>query len=365
MNVKIKTTSILASTIIGAGIFALPYVYAQIGLITGIIYLTVFTIIYITLHQMYFNVLNAQNSEHQIAFLFKKYLQYPYSFLSTIIILLKLIFVLTVYLILSITFSQLIFIKIPPIYLLFIFWALSSIFIFVKISTIGFAESIGIFSMIAIVLIIMLFSFQYHNNIKLIANFNLSNLLTPFGLLLFALSGRPAIHKVLEELKTAKNKNNIAKKSIILGTTIPAILYLIFVIGVLKINPLITPETLNSLSLSPIITIFLAILGLIVLWTSYFVVGANIYDMLRLDFKIKKYIAALSVLSLPIIFYFLGFNKFLPTLNFVSGIFLGLEGILIIRLWQKAFPQHKLYKFSWLLYIIFIISISVTIISRL
>ena len=43
----IQATSILVGTIVGAGIFGLPYVFAQVGFIPGIFYLLFFVVVFI------------------------------------------------------------------------------------------------------------------------------------------------------------------------------------------------------------------------------------------------------------------------------------------------------------------------------
>ena len=43
----IQATSILVGTIVGAGIFGLPYVFAQVGFIPGIFYLLFFVVVFL------------------------------------------------------------------------------------------------------------------------------------------------------------------------------------------------------------------------------------------------------------------------------------------------------------------------------
>jgi hypothetical protein len=182
-------------------------------------------------------------------------------------------------------------------------------------------------------------------------------LFLPLGPILFSFSGRPALHKLMEIFKLKENFS--LNKVIFLGTFIPFLIYLLFIISVLKINPNVSPEVLNSLNFLPKNLIFLlVILGLVTLWTSYFMIGVNVKEILILDLKFKKILAYLLVLFLPLILYFSGFNNFLKVISFVGGIFLGLEGLIIIRLWQKVYLQKNyVYFLSYLFYLIFLIAI--------
>ena len=145
---------------------------------------------------------------------------------------------------------------------------------------------------------------------------------------------------------------------IFLGTAIPAVVYFFFTLGVLKLNPFVTPETLNSLgALSNSTQMLLGVFGLIALWTSYFVIGINVRDIMRVDLRRPKIEGAAVVLIAPLLLYALGFQNFLPAVSFIGSVFLALEGIFIVMMWRKAFPKNPLRLLSFLLYAVFVIAL--------
>ncbi len=357
-------TGVLAGTIIGAGIFSLPYIFGQIGIIAGFFYLILFASVYFVIHLMYAKIIETKNGEHNFFFFAKNYLPSSFSKIASFIILLELFFVLTIYLILAPTFANVVFQK-NGIEALLIFWFLGSIFIFARLSFINWAEFLGTLSIIFIVGIVFFSTNAPSFQIPVFKKINLSVLFLPFGPLLFSLAGRPAISKVVEEYKKIKaaGRNISLNKIIFWGTFTPAVVYFLFALSILRINPNISPETLNSLSfLSPTVVVLLGILGLITLWTSYFIIGINIKDILQIDLKRSAKFSSLVVLFAPLSLYFLGFKNFLSVIGLTGGIFLALEGIFIVMMWQKAFPKKWTY-FTPILFFVFSIAIIYEILS--
>lgn len=358
-------TGLLAGTIIGAGIFSLPYLFSQVGLAGGLFYLIGFTGVYFFIHLMYGKVLAVQKGEHQFFYLAHRYFRPVLARFASWIILFELVFVMLVYLVLAPTFAELVFGSDGLIYLI-VFWLFSSFFIFARLSVLGLADFGGIVSIFAIILIVLFAGGGGRLETPAFQDLDLALFFLPFGPLLFSLSGRPAMHKVIELWRQAKERSGgfSLAKVVFWGTAIPAVVYLLFVASILRLNPAVTPEALNSLNfLPPYLLVLLGILGLITLWTSYFMIGINVKDILRLDLKRPFWLSAAIVLLAPLVFYFLGFKEFLTVIAFTGSIFLAFEGLFVIGLWRKAFPESKWRHFSWPLYFVFLIAMAYEIVS--
>jgi hypothetical protein len=63
--------------------------------------------------------------------------------------------------------------------------------------------------------------------------------------------------------------------------------------------------------------------------------GLTLQKIFWYDLKIEKNLSFALATFPPLIFYFLGFNRFLPVISLVGGIFLGIDGILILSMYQK------------------------------
>ncbi|OGG37992.1 hypothetical protein A2127_02245 [Candidatus Jorgensenbacteria bacterium GWC1_48_12] len=352
------SVGLLAGTIIGAGIFSLPYVINQIGLIAGVFYLAFFAFVYFLIFLMYAALLQTSEEEHRFIFLARKFLPKHLAGFASLTAVLDLIFTLTVYLILAVSFLGLIT-DLPPLVALTAFWFFGSVFIFAKLSFQGAAEVLGTLAILAIVVLVF-FSGSGLPDVPLFREINFDKLLLPFGPLLFAYAGRVAISRIIGEYRKEKSAGRpfSMKKAILAGTFLPTVVYLIFVFGVLRLAPDVSPEALSSLSFLPSSVLsLLGALGILAVWTSYFMIGADVRENLKYDLKIPKWVGSLVVLVFPLALYFAGFQEFLTVLSLTGGVFLGLEGIFIIAMWRRAFPSHRLRHFVFPLYLVFFLAL--------
>ncbi len=358
----VLSVGLLAGTIIGAGIFSLPYLFSRVGLLLGIIYLLIFSGVYIAFYFMYSSLLIKENGPHDFFRLAEKNLSNPYSKLASLIAIGELLFVLVVYLILAEKFLSLSF-GIGGILSVVLFWAVSSVFMFVRLRWLEIIEILSTFSIISLIVFVFFIggtTTEIPNLSLFPKSFDWILLLLPFGPLLFSFSGRSAISKIVEEYKKAKGGSNefSIKKSLVWGTLIPAIIYFFFILGVFRLGGDVSPDTLSGLTfLPPIISTLLGVLGLIALWDSYFVIGINVKDILVLDAGWPRWIGVGIPLFFPLLLYLFGFKDLLLVLGLVGGVFTACAGIFITRMWQNAFPLHKFKKFAGVLYGVFSVAI--------
>lgn len=357
--------SILAGTTIGAGIFSLPYVVSVVGLLTGLFYLIFFAFIYFAIYLMYASVLRLRSGRHDFSYFAGLYLPRYISKFASFAILTETIFVLTIYLILAPTFLSLVT-EINLFAAVLIFWLLGSIFIFASLASQGIAELLGIIAIIFFVFIAIFLGGGIGFNVPFFKSISVSSFFLPFGPLLFSFAARVAVSRMVDEERAAKKAGRpfSFRGAVFLGTFIPALVYLLFILGVLGLVPNVTPEALDSLEglPAPLLAIF-GFLGLITIWTSYFIIGANFREILVEDKKARPWIASALVLILPLGLYFAGLRDFLPTLSFTGSVFLGLEGIFLIMMWRRAFPNHPQKWLSWPLYLVFALALSYAVIS--
>ncbi|MFA6365306.1 MAG: aromatic amino acid transport family protein [Candidatus Paceibacterota bacterium] len=349
----LSAVSVLASTIIGAGIFSLPFIFKNVGLLFGAFYLFLFAAVYGAIHYMYVRVLQTTEEKHQFTYFAEKYLGTRLGKIVGGAVLLELFFVLTAYLVLAPQFIS-IAIGISGWQALILFWILGSIVIFIPSRLLGWADLFGIGSILLIVGIIVMRGGQNAALIPAAQPLNWFLFLLPFGPLLFSLSGRPALASIVEEWRRARKSFSLGG-AILLGTFIPAIVYFFFVVGVLRLNPFVSPEALTSLTTLPLFLYsLLGALGIVALWTSYFMIGISARDTIQEDMRASSWISACTVLFLPLILVVISSTTFLSLISFIGGIFLALEGVVVITMWRRAFPQHSLRNVVLPLYSVFV-----------
>ena len=199
----------LIGTIIGAGIFAVPFTMAQSGIITCFFYFLLLGLVVMFLHLFFAEVILRTKGRYRLAGLAEKYLGKNAKAVTVFATAIGTGGALLAYVILAGRFAYLIW----PVFSTFswsiIFWFLFSFLVFLGIKSIASVElwlNLGLFLALALVFIFCLPKIEA-------ANFTLigfDNLFLPFGVILFGLMGTSAIPEAAVILK---NKKQIKKVS--------------------------------------------------------------------------------------------------------------------------------------------------------
>ncbi|MCL4404193.1 hypothetical protein M1432_02535 [Patescibacteria group bacterium] len=359
------SVTILAGTILGAGIFSLPYILGQVGLVLAAAYLLFFGLVYFLVHLFYGEALKTAPPGHNFLYFLRESMNPWASQASSIVVLAEFLLILTVYLILAPAFGALIFgVAARPV--LLVFWALGSLFIFFRLSVVGWTEFFGVAALVAFIAVVFGFGSGPLGAQVWPPALNWPLVFLPFGPLLFSLAGRSAMAQVVEkERESAKAGAPFSIGRVAFwGTFLAAAVYFAFAIGVLRLTSHPTPDTLSGLTgLPPAALAVLGVMGLVAIWKSYIVIGLNAKEMLDLDLKWPKVLGALAVVAGPPIFYFLGLNNFLSVIGLLGGLFLAFDSALVVHIWRRLVPRSRWRPVSWALYAIFLAAAVYEIIS--
>ena len=219
----------------------------------------------------------------------------------------------------------------PPIVFGIIFWIIMTFLLQKGIRTLKKVETWGVTLVIIIILSIFI-RFSQFIKLENLMTFNPSQFTISIGVVMFALLGFTAIPELRKEIK---GQEFLLKKAIIVGTTIPIILYILFTtvfVGVLgtKITQVAT------LSLGPITTI----LGIFTMLTAYLILSFSLKSTFRYDIKIGRIKNFIFTSIIPLTIFILttqlklvGFSLVIGIGGIISG---GLTGILILLIAKKS-----------------------------
>lgn len=339
--------SLLASLIVGAGMFSLPYIFAQTGFAFGIILLLFFVLVSAIIHKRYAEIIQKENGDKRFAALIEEYLGKRWKVPATITVITGIIFTLLVYLVLSGSFIRLIFPDIHSGGAMFLFWILGSVFVFMGISKYAFVDVLAFLGIAGIIFFIFINGIIHGNGVRL-DNFSLSSAGLVFGPFLFSLAGRSAISSMWEEYKKEKGTKKNFLRSVILGTALPALLYVAFVYGITRLSENgVSMDAITGITLLPFNAgVLLGSLGILVLITSFIFLGLEVKGILKNDFKIPGIIAAAIATLAPFGFYFLGFTDFIKLVSLNGGVFLAIESLFIIMIYRKAIKKNNFIDFA-------------------
>ena len=336
----LKALSIFIGTVIGAGVFGIPYVVEKSGIIPGFFYFLILGGTLLLIHLFLSEVILRTKDQCRLPGLAGKYLGGWGKILVMISVVIGTTGALLAFLILGGEFLKLLFspfTNLSQTQLTFIFWAILSYFVFRGIKVIASIELLTNIFFFLVMIVIMFFCLPKFDLPK-INILNVSNVFLPFGVILFSLIGWSAIPEIVDFLKFPKERKEI-KKIIILASLIIILFYLAFAVAIIGVAGNNTSQDALS-SLLPFlgqkIIVFGALAGLITIADSFLILGLYLSNTFIYDLKLPKNLAALTVCGLPPLLFLVGFRSFIGILGFVGTMIGLIEGIIIILFFKKA-----------------------------
>lgn len=355
--------SMLVGTVVGAGMFGIPYVVSKVGFLIGMLYLIVLGVLVTVITLAYGEVIVRTKERFQMSGYAKKYL----GIWGERVVAFSLIFgiygALLAYTIGIGNFLHILlgryFGGTPFIYSL-VFYIISCVFLFLGLGLIERAENLLVFLLCAIVGLIFLMGVK-EINFSNFTGFNLAYLFLPYGVILFAYEGSSIVPGMVDVL--VKNKKKL-KWAIIWGMLISFLVYALFVFIIVGITGNETSEEAIvgvGKILGHKIIIVGAILGILTISTSFFSLGLTLRDVYEEDLGMKKILAWFLVCLVPLVIFVLGARSFISVLEIVGTVTGGLQGIAILMMLKRAKekcsckPVYSLRIPRFLTYILYLI----------
>ncbi len=372
MAKTILAVTTLLGTIIGAGIFGIPYAIAKSGIIMGLIHIITIAAITAIVFLYLGEISLRTKGDHHLSGYAEKYLGKKGKMIMLLSTICGIYAAILAYLIgVGNSLSFLLFNNQNySLQLGITFWIIISILSLRGLKALKEGEFIGA-STVIIIIISMLFFFINKinfNNLTQLSNPTLLNYFSPFGVILFAFLGYSIIPEIKKVL--ANNRKEM-KRSIILTIVITTIIYITFTFIVIGISGKNTPKIATISLGKPFI-----LLGIITMFNAYFALSVALIDALSFDFNQSKIKSWLYTTIIPIMLFIIltltnsaDFTKVIGIGGVISG---GLTSILILVMINKAkilgdrhpeysIPTSKILKF--ILITIFILGTTMEILN--
>ena len=325
----------IVGTIIGAGILGIPYVISQTGTIIGITQIIAVGLLFMFLNLNVGEIILRTKGNHQLTGYAEKYTGKTGKILMTASMVLGTWIALVAYGIGSgQVLSGIIGWGDPTTYGIIVFTTLS-IIMFFGINILENMEKLLVTIMLFILAIIFLQAIPYVN-LNNLATIHYPPILNSFGVIFFAFLGAMSIVEAKEIL--TKNKK-LLKKAIIIGMTIPIVIYSLFAFFVIGVTGQKTTEVATiglGIMTSPYIIIVGNILALFTMGTSFLALGFALKEMFQFDYKIKKKIAWLMTITIPLIIVAFNLTGFIQAISIAGVLEGGIISTLIVIMALKA-----------------------------
>lgn len=332
---------LLVGMIVGAGMFALPYAVVEAGIFLGAIYFLLAFLVLTLLHLLYGEISYVVNQKHRLPGYVRYYFGDYVGRIATFSMMFGFFGALLAYGVLAGVFLGQFLGVVSSAKLSLLFFILASPILLLDIRRVA---DINLFFTIPLVFFIIVIGVIAYPHINF-SNFSFAggaNRFLPYGIFLFAFSGAAAIPE-MSEIFQRKNIT-LFRKTVFLGTFVPALLYLIFIIAVIGVSGVTTSKD-AILGLAPFlgssVIRFGAAIGFLAVFTSYLAIGLDLREMFHYDYKFGRVRAWMVVAFFPLLLFLFGVSDFISILSVVGGVAIGIDAILILFLALHIRNIHK------------------------
>jgi len=333
----IKALAIFLGTIIGVGIFGLPFVAYKAGFFIVTLYFILMVSIVIWINLIYAEVVLASKKVRRFPGYVGEYLGEKWKKISFIVIAVGLIGALLAYLIIGGEFLSSFlspYLGGTPLLYTLLFFILGAYLISKGVKSISGVEIFLLFALLIILAAFFIKTIPFIDFNKF-DDIHLDSLFFPHGVVLFSLWGTALIPEMKEIVNGSRP---VLRKVIISGLIITSLIYLLFIFIVLGASkPIVSEEAISGLSRAiggDIIKLGF-IFGVITCFTSFIALGLTFKKILWHDFGFSEHIAWALACFLPLGLFLLGLREFIKIISFTGSIALGIEGMIIVLLYQK------------------------------
>ncbi|MBI4438748.1 hypothetical protein HY640_02345 [Candidatus Woesearchaeota archaeon] len=341
----LQAIAILVGATIGAGVLGIPRVVQQAGFWTGMAVIAALGITTLIINLYMGEVALRTNGNHQITGYAEKYTGKPGKQIATIFMIFGTYGALIAYM-MGAGESASAITKGNPFQYSIIFFIAASFIVLRGIRSVGKAELAITTLLIAVVILIPIFSADHIWASNMNGGFDITRIMIPYGVVLFAFMGTPAI----PELKQALIKERkLVRNAIITGTMIPLIVYLLFaavVVGIIGKGFETLPEnhTIATVALSwfvrPEIAILANIFAILTMSTSFIALSFALLETYKYDYKLDKKASVLLTFTVPLAIFifdaFMDVTNFLNILAIVGSITGGIIGVMVVVMHHQA-----------------------------
>jgi len=328
----------LVGSTVGVGLYGVPFTFQKAGFGIGLLFLAGICVLILLANLLYGEVVLRTHERHQFIGYVEKYLN-PWAKKFALFVFWTAVYgALVGIIIISGDFLS----NILSFYFRFSPFAFSTIFLIViSVLVLKGLRTVSRFDFFMMLLFgfVLLLIVVFGINRIAAANYTLARRdfwFLPFGVVLFAMFSMPGVPLVREVLSGVENK---FKKALVIGTLIPAILYLAFAFVVVGISGEATsPDAISGLLdfLGPKIVFIGSLFGFLTSSTIFLNLATSLKESFQEDFNFGRLGAWLLVVLPPYLLYLSGIRNFIDIIGLVGGVAISLEMILLILVYASA-----------------------------
>lgn len=334
---SLRAVGTLVGSVVGAGIFGLPFAFAQSGPEIGAAWLLALGAVVLALFLMYAEVVNHTSGSHRLGGYVERYLGPKWGTFATTVFAGALLGSMVAYVILG---SRFLFDLLNPLiggtepmYAIGMTFAAAAVtWRGTKFTSRAEGVVVGV--------LLFLFTFAIlaalpHVTASNLTMTRLDGVLLPYGVILFALSGLGAVPEMKVVLGSAHRR---LPHMVTYGLFLVVMLYLAFSLAVVGVTgAATTPSAFTGLTavLGGSFGTVSSLLGVLTIFSIFSMSGLQLQNSLRYDLHVPRGAAWVMASFPPVLLYLLGIHTFIGLVGFVGSVFSGLVGIIVVFTYER------------------------------
>ncbi|MEA2020622.1 MAG: aromatic amino acid transport family protein [Patescibacteria group bacterium] len=336
---KLRAVSALVGTIIGAGIFALPYVAYNLGFFVFSSLLLLISILSTVVNQLYVSVINSTHGDHQLPGYAAIYTGKWGEYFSFVFLILGLYGALTAYLVQGGEFLTSIF-PVTRGLAVFLFWLVLALLLFFGLRVASWGQLVISLCLVGLIVSFFLFSMaSFQPPVGALKALLESNSLSIgefgslLGVIIFAFGGTSAVPEAEEILRERPEQLSIVVN---LASVVVTVLYFLFTAAVVVISKKgVTPAALAGLAAAvggPSL-VMAPLIGVLALGSSFLLLSYSLREVFYRDFEVPLSISWLLAVVPPLVLALVLRLGFISILSFVGSVGIGFSWVFVLLIY--------------------------------
>jgi tyrosine-specific transport protein len=330
--------AVLIGTMVGAGIFGIPFAFAQAGFWVGMAWLVGLAVILCVFNLLFAELTLSTQGTHQVSGYANIWLGAWGRRLMTLVNIVGLYGALLAYMIVAGAFLHNVlseFLTVDPQLYSLIFALAWSLLWVLRPRTIASVELalIGLYT--GLILIVAAIGLP-HIQLNFLSGWSPDSWYVPYSVVLFALAGLSAV-PIQRQLLSGRER--LLRPAIIASMVFVVLLYAVFALTVVGLSGHGTsPEALAGLYgiLGTPVIILASILGILTVSSSYVMLGTALYESFHTDYHLRPSVAWLLGLGPPVLLFMSGLRNFIDVIGLVGAVAVGTQAILLLAAYVRS-----------------------------
>ncbi len=339
-NMKlIRSVATMVGSIVGVGVFGLPYVFAQVGYVTGLLMLLVLAAMMTGILLMYTDVVVHTPGEHRFSGIVEAYLGKTWARVGMATLAFGFWGAMLAYLVAGGDLLSVLFGLEGPIAETVLGLCVAALVAAISYRGLTFVARMEVWmlALLAFLFLFIVLAAMPHIDVsRLSVAYGDDGLLAVYGVVFFSLTG--GISAIPEMRSLLGKRATTLPYATVLGMVCVTVLYAVFAFAVVAATGGRTSEFAID-ALAPLLgDAFRAVgisLALISILSIFLVGSVELQNSLRYDTRVGRVAAWALSIGVPVILYLAGIRSFIGILGFIGAVFAGVNGILVVMTYEK------------------------------